>query len=63
MGDYKLMAYLIASIISIAALLIGQQWNIDWLEAIGLIGVWMLVWFGLLKMFFIDLPNKGYENL
>jgi hypothetical protein len=55
------MAYLIASILSIAALLIGWQWKIEWLQVIGFLFVWLLVFLGALKMFFIDLPNKGYE--
>ncbi len=56
------MAYSIASIISIAALLIGWQWNIEWMWIIGFMATMILAWFGVLKMIFVDWPNKGYEN-
>ena len=56
------MGYSIASVISIAALLIGWQWNIEWMQVIGFIATMILAWVGVLKMIFVDWPNKGYEN-
>jgi len=54
------MGYSIASVISIAALLIGWQWNIEWLWIIGFMATMILAWFGLFRMIFIEPWEKDY---
>lgn len=54
------MWYVITSIISIAILLVGWRWNIEWMQVIGFIATMILAWVGIFRMLFIESWEKDY---
>lgn len=54
------LSFSLVSMISIAILLVGWRWNIEWMQVIGFMATVILAWIGLFRMLFIEPWEKDY---